>query len=480
MALAEQHEEVHMQYIIRSRVHLAFCLIALGACGGGGSTTDTPCDPSLRECGGGGEGGTGSGGEGGDGGFGGVGGIAGSGGRGTGGKGGNIGGSGGSFAGCSSSSQCGQNQFCDFTRNGCGFVTFIGASDERSLAPVADPPVGVAAPQQPGICVNRTEACADIFAPVCGCDGRTYANDCERQHFGVSKASDGKCDGSVIVVGPGGACGARDGGNSLVCDKGLFCETADNQCAMSGGRGTCQKAPQVCTAISAPVCGCDGKTYDNDCVRRSAKQSLAHTGSCAPTTARLGEACGPALALTCERGLVCDPQPNQCSNAKFVGTCRTQNIKCDTNASSPVCGCDGRTYVNDCIRLASGVTKSHEGECKMATRLLESSVWGGPHAELAAKEPMAGGFLRFDCGQAQIVSPLEIDGNGSFTWKARYTFTGGPALAAPDMRPAPRDAVITGSVSGDRMKLSIQIAGSMDQPAFSLTKDSTGSFTFCL
>ena len=41
---------------------------------------------------------------------------------------------------------------------------------------------------------EKSPVCFDLVAPVCGCDGRTYANDCERRAAGVCKGANGPCE----------------------------------------------------------------------------------------------------------------------------------------------------------------------------------------------------------------------------------------------------------------------------------------------
>ncbi|XP_060068503.1 four-domain proteases inhibitor-like [Ylistrum balloti] len=77
----------------------------------------------------------------------------------------------------------------------------------------------------------------------------------------------------------------------------------------------------ACQMIHKPVCGADGVTYGNDCMRKCNDVRLLHNGKCED------DLC------------VCTMDYN------------------------PVCGDDGETYINDCSRECKGVASAHEGSC---------------------------------------------------------------------------------------------------------------------
>ena len=46
---------------------------------------------------------------------------------------------------------------------------------------------------KPGHCMKKPEMCAQIFKPVCGCDGKKYPNDCAAAAAATGVRAEGEC-----------------------------------------------------------------------------------------------------------------------------------------------------------------------------------------------------------------------------------------------------------------------------------------------
>lgn len=64
------------------------------------------------------------------------------------------------------------------------------------------------------------------------------------------------------------------------CPPEQHCLFALGACGETAEPGVCSPRTDVCPAISAPVCGCDGVTYDNGCHAAAAGVSVRSDGPC--------------------------------------------------------------------------------------------------------------------------------------------------------------------------------------------------------
>jgi hypothetical protein len=85
----------------------------------------------------------------------------------------------------------------------------------------------------------------------------------------------------LIAIPSGATCG---GIIPLQCGPGEFCNFKVGVCGKGDQQGKCAAMPQICNKIFKPVCGCDNKTYGNDCERQAAGVSKLHNGKCRKAT----------------------------------------------------------------------------------------------------------------------------------------------------------------------------------------------------
>ena len=142
------------------------------------------------------------------------------------------------------------------------------------------------------------------------------------------------------------------------------------------GHGSCTAAGMCSWNCGAgPTCEDGDTTVDgcNTCVCRGGL--WACTERYCPPVAAEGEACGNGTI--CDTGLTCDRGRTSGATCSIdqAGTCVAGGSRICTADYSPVCGCNGQTFSNECRRI--GVAPfAHEGECALEVAIPDADADG--------------------------------------------------------------------------------------------------------
>ncbi len=152
-------------------------------------------------------------------------------------------------------------------------------------------------------------------------------------------------------------CGGPD---NVPCGVNRYCEFEVGDCLTGGVVGVCAGIPEACTEIYQPVCGCAGITYANECLAAAAGDNVATRGTCAEAASAF---CGGIAGVSCPDGQFCNFESEFCGNGDQGGVCTPIPRVC-TEILDLVCGCNGITYLNECLAHEAGASVARRGACK--------------------------------------------------------------------------------------------------------------------
>ncbi len=163
----------------------------------------------------------------------------------------------------------------------------------------------------------------------------------------------------LVVVGPPSA--SSDAGGDDVCDGNEDCD-GESFCARTAcgdATGRCARKPLLCNESVAPVCGCDGTNYWNDCLRRQHGASAASVEECPrPRPCDDQHSCGGGAFCARIRA----PRDATCGGPS-IGECWVLPERCPEYSPKLLSTCTN-SCENACTLIRTEAAARFDGRCR--------------------------------------------------------------------------------------------------------------------
>ncbi len=117
------------------------------------------------------------------------------------------------------------------------------------------------------------------------------------------------------------------------------------------------------------------------------------------------------------------------------------------------------------------------GIAKSRKRLTTGS-WGGPHIVIEFDSQSA--TIQYDCANGTIKGPFYLDSKGRFSWRGTHNREHGGPIREDEIRNG-RAAIYTGTVTGDKMTLTVSLTNPTEQvDTYTLTRGGRGRIVKCM
>jgi hypothetical protein len=196
------------------------------------------------------------------------------------------------------------------------------------------------------------------FAPSCTGTDVTLATLPATQEAGVSFDAGTPFEtGTPVDGGTPFGCATSDD-----CLGGSYCEKPT--CNGNARSGTCRFFPVNCPPDENLVCGCNGITYFNDCLRQLHAVAASSPGECQPEGA---SRCSASVACPADAGAICalfGVGPATCS-ANAEGSCWVLPLQCPSQDPNEWDSCPpGALHcVDTCTALGHGGSFIRSSSC---------------------------------------------------------------------------------------------------------------------